>query len=132
VARGESKTSPRRLLAAERHVRALELRANGYTFGQIATALGYTGRQGAHNAVRHALTRVAATAPNDVELRLELERVDSLFVPTYGAALSGNLTAVVLCLAILDRREHLLANLGDCRSAIGRRVDASTRRGLRR
>jgi hypothetical protein len=98
-------------LAVERQVRALELRAKGHTFRQIAAAIGYTNRQGAHNAVRRALTRVAAKAPNHVELCLELERVDSLFFPTFAAALDGNLSAVELCVALLMRKAALTGQL---------------------
>lgn len=113
MARGESKTSPRRLCAMERQVAALRLRAQGQTFEQIAAALGYASRRGAHNAVSRMLARLAtrATAPDEVELLLELERVDGLFAPTFATALRGDLEAVRGCLGLMERRAHLLANL---------------------
>lgn len=112
MARGESKTSPRRLIALERQIQVLRLRAQGYTFQQIAKALGYTSRQGAHSAVSRMVARVTErTTPDSVELLVELERVDSLLVPTLRAALTGDPLAIQLTLAVMDRRAHLLANM---------------------
>lgn len=108
MARGESITSTRRLLAFERQLRVLQLRAQGLTYQRIAEAVGYASRSGAQNAVKRALSRVAAKAPDAVELRLDIERVDALFAPTYKIALSGDLQAVSVCLAIMARRAALL------------------------
>lgn len=107
MARGESLTSPRRLLAVERQVRALELRRAGFTYTQIAHSIGYRGRQGAQNAVCRALMRMPNRATKE-ELTLDLERVDSLFARPFAAALAGDLDAVRVCLAIMERRARLL------------------------
>lgn len=109
MARGESKTSPRRLVAVERQVRALYLRAHGYSYGQVAAALGYASRQGAHNAVSRMVRRLPEG--DGVELLVELERVDELFRPMYARALAGNLAAIAGCLALMERRAALMANL---------------------
>lgn len=109
MTRGESKTSPRRLLAVERQVRALRLRARGHSYGQIATALGYASRRGAHMAVSRMVRRLPVN--DQVELLVELERVDGLFRPMFAKALRGNLEAIAGCLALMEHRAHLLANL---------------------
>ena len=109
MARGESKTSPRRLVAVERQVRALRLRARGHTYGQIAAALGYASRRGAHMAVSRMVRRLPEA--DGVELLVELERVDDLFRPMFARALRGNLAAIAGCLALMERRAALMANL---------------------
>lgn len=110
MARGESRTSPRRLFAVERQTRALNLRAQGYTFREIAQAVGFNSRQAAHKSVSRALLRVTH-ASDDVEIQLDAERVDCMFVPTFTAALRGDLLAIAACLALMQRRSHLLAHL---------------------
>jgi len=109
MARGESKTSPRRLRAVERQVQALRLRARGHTYGHIAAVLGYASRRGAHMAVSRMVRRQPAV--DEVDVLVELERVDALFRPMFVRALSGNLEAIGGCLALMERRAHLLANL---------------------
>lgn len=91
----ESKTSPRRVSAAERRNRALQLRLAGATFQQIAdTKLEpgsdrtlYKNRQRAHEAVMVALTEQAKdTAGKGAELKaLELARLDSMQVGLWPA-----------------------------------------------
>jgi hypothetical protein len=109
MTRGESKTSPRRLVAMDRQVQALRLRARGLTYGQIATALGYASRRGPHNAISRMVRQRPAL--DEVDLLLDLERVDGLFRTMYARALSGNLEAIAGCLALMEQRAHLLANL---------------------
>ena len=114
MARGDSKTSPRRLLAVERQVRALELRSQGWTFEQIAQSAGFNSRQAAHKSVSSAITRTT-TGPDYVELAVEAERVDALFRSVFRAAMTGDQVAIKLTLAVMDRRAQLLDNLPtDC------------------
>jgi len=102
-----SKSSPRRIEARERSARALELRKQGYTFEQIASALGYRGRQGAFESVMSAL-REEIREPA-AELRsLDLERMDALWRAQYPAAVAGDVVALNACLRILERRAKLL------------------------
>jgi hypothetical protein len=106
--RGESLTSPRRIKAVtEKQLHAVEFRRLGYTYAQIADALGYTSAQGAHKAVAAALKRVTR-GPSDEVIMLELERVDALFVRPYQDALAGDLAALSACLAIMARKCRLL------------------------
>jgi hypothetical protein len=112
MARGESKTSPRRLAAMERQVRALKLRAEGLTFGEIALVAGFNSRQSAHKAVSLALARMSHwVTPDIVEIAVEAERVDALLVPTLRAAMAGDPLAIALALAAMDRRSQLLKHL---------------------
>jgi hypothetical protein len=103
----ESNTSPRRLQAVERQLAALEYRKAGFTYHQIAVALGYRGRQSAHYAVGRAL-RLAAHNFTDEVLLLELLRLDALFCRPYQAALQGDLTSLSACVAIMTTKAALL------------------------
>lgn len=109
MTRGESLTSPRRLRALERQTHALRLRAQGCTYTEIADALGYASRRGAHNAVSRTVRRLSVD--DCIELLLDLERVDGLFRTMFARALSGNLEAIAGCLALMERRAHLVASL---------------------
>jgi hypothetical protein len=105
---GESLTSPRRIKAViEKQLAALEYRKIGYTFAQIADALGYAGPQGAQAAVTTALMRVVRE-PAEHVLTLELERLDALFVKPFQNALNGDITALAGCLSIMTRKAKLL------------------------
>jgi hypothetical protein len=105
---GESLSSPRRIKAIEeKQVAALEYRKLGYTFAQIADALGYAGPQGAQAAVTTALMRVVRE-PAEHVLTLELERLDALFIKPYQSALNGDLMALNACLNLMARKAKLL------------------------
>lgn len=110
MARGESRTSPRRLLAIQRQAWALKLRIQGYTYQQIAQSAGFNSRQAAHKSVSQAVIRMARGS-DDVELQLDAERVDCMFIPTFKAATLGDLAAIDACLALMERRSQLLAQL---------------------
>lgn len=91
--RGESKTSPRRVTAAERALRAVELRKAGMSYEQIATQPisatdkrqlypGKDGRKRAFDAVNGHLMQLARDTRGRVEeLRaLEIARLDDMEV----------------------------------------------------
>jgi hypothetical protein len=105
--RGESKASPRRIRAAEKQVRALELRKAGVYYDQIAKELGYKGHQGAYKAVMSALQRTLQE-PADELRRMEIARLDSLFFEVYRSARQGSLPAIDRALKIMERRARLL------------------------
>lgn len=104
--RGESETSPRRLAAAERQRRALELRKAGLPYTKIAEALEYSDHTGAIKAVRAALQRTLQE-PADELRRLELERCDALIKAIWRDATSGDLRAIDRVLNILHLRAKL-------------------------
>ena len=71
----ESKSSLRRIQAAEKQCQALELRARGKTFLQIAEELGYKGKQAAYAAVKRAMGKLVLEPAEDLK-KIDLERVD--------------------------------------------------------
>lgn len=103
----ESKTSPRRLKAAQRQLKALELRRAGETFEAIAEQLDYSGRGVAYRAVMAAL-RKTLQEPADEVRKLELERLDELLRSLWPKAQDGNQGAVDRILRIMQRRALLL------------------------
>jgi hypothetical protein len=105
---GEPKTSERRLDAADRQRRALELRRSGASFDAIAATLGYRSKSGAFKAVMTGL-RATLREPSE-ELRvLELERLDALLRGIWATACAGDPQALDRALRIAERRAKLLA-----------------------
>jgi hypothetical protein len=98
-----SPTSPRRLQALEKQRQAVTMRIAGASFDDIAEALGYASRAGAHKAI---MTAIQSTLPEPVEAvrQLELNRLDRLWLAVWPAALQGNPQAVEACLKIMKRR----------------------------
>ena len=91
--RGESRTSPARISAAQRRARAIELRAMGLTFEQVAASPtspsdprplypGKNGRQRAFDAVDGEMKRAAQASLGKADRLRELEllRLDQLQV----------------------------------------------------
>ncbi len=104
---GESKTSPRRLLAAEKHAQALHLRLGGATFDEIAHALGYAGKAGAYRAVDAAMKLVPA--PDAAEYRkLNLERLNRLRLHNDAGIRKGDTRSINAELSIQDREARYL------------------------
>ena len=105
---GESLTSPRRIKAVEeKQANALEYRKMGYSYAQIAEALGYKTAQGAYCAIQSALTRIIREPAEEV-LTIELERLDAMFAKPYQNAINGDLMAIGACLNIMNRKAKLL------------------------
>ena len=103
----ESKTSEKRLAAAERQRQALELRKAGVGFEAIAERLGYAGPSGAYQAVMAALKKTLQE-PADELKKLELERLDAAQLAIYNSVKQGNLGAVDRLLRVMERRARLL------------------------
>jgi hypothetical protein len=108
MGRNTGATSPRRLAAAERHRKALELRLAGATFGSIARDLAYANEAGPRRAVAKAMARAQALATEKVdELRtLELERLDALQVALWPKR--GNPRVTNAILRVMERRAKLI------------------------
>jgi len=104
-----SKGSKQRVTAKEREIRALELRKSGATYRAIGESLGIT-EQGAHKCVMRAIDKLNEKIIEDaVQVRrLELERLDRLFLAIYRTAIQGNLDAIDRILRIMTRRAKLL------------------------
>ena len=105
--KGESNESPRRVNAAFRQRRALELRKAGATYSAIAQQLGYRNHAGAVRAVKSALKKTLQEPADDVR-ELEAARLDALLLGIWQQATTGNLEALDRALKIMARRAALL------------------------
>jgi hypothetical protein len=105
--RGEHMASERRLEAADRQRRALELRKAGKGFDAIAAELGYDSRSGAHKAVMTGL-KATLREPAEELRTLELERLDALLSALWPVALQGDQGAVDRVLRVMERRSKYL------------------------
>lgn len=102
-----SPTGPRMIAAQRKANEAVELRAAGLTFGQIATQLGYPSEGNAWRAVMKVLKNSAPESTDQVR-QMEVRRLDAMFRPLYVQALRGDRLAVDRCLKIMERRAGLL------------------------
>jgi len=93
-------------LAAARRVKAVELKAAGYTYAQVANELGYTSRGTAYNVVAKALKEQTAEAVADLR-QLENSRLDAMQLALWDAAMAGDIKAVVAIVKIVKARVHL-------------------------
>ena len=93
-------------LAAARRVKAVELKAAGYTYAQVADELGYTSRGTAYNIVTKALREQTAEAVADLR-DLENVRLDALQLTLWDAAMTGDIKAAVAIVKIVKARVHL-------------------------
>lgn len=108
MAKPESKTSSRTLVAREREAEAVKLRESGASFEKIGKQLGVT-TSGAYRAVARSLTRVIAqTSESAAQLRaLELQRLDKLLLALWPRASKGDDAAVDRVLRVMERRAKL-------------------------
>jgi hypothetical protein len=82
------RTSPRRLLAAEKQRQALELKIGGATLAQIAVKVGYTDSSGAYRAIQAAL-KATLQPPADELRRLQYERLERLYEAAHNKAIGS-------------------------------------------
>ncbi len=94
-------------LASYRRTRAVELRAQGLGYAEIARELGYANKGTAHKVISQALE---AREANSVDLlrTLELERLDAIHAAIWDTAMAGDVRAVMPLLRISDARCRLL------------------------
>ena len=104
---GESKASEKRIAAAERRARALELRKAGFGYAMIARQLGYAGPSGAYKAIATALGALTREPAREL-LELELARLDDLLLGLWVDARKGNVHKIDRVLKIMQRRADLL------------------------
>jgi len=100
---GESKSSPRRIAAAEKQRQALELRKGGASYAAIAQALGYATPSGAQAAIDSALKKTIQEPAEKVR-QLELERLDAMLLGLWNDARKGHQGAIDRVLRIMERR----------------------------
>jgi hypothetical protein len=99
--------SEKRLSAAVRQARALELRTAGKGYEAIAAELGYGGPSGAHKAVMAGL-KATLREPAEELRTLELERLDRLLSSLWPVAVRGDQGAVDRVLRVMGRRAKYL------------------------
>lgn len=108
IVRGKaSKTHPSNAEAILRQHRALELRAEGKTFREIAAELGYNSIQAAHKAVMTAIREHPIEAVDQIR-NMHLLRLDKLWELHYINAQTGDNFATASCLRIMERQARLL------------------------
>ncbi len=94
--------------AAEKRKQALDLRRAGWTFDDIAEAVGYANKGSASRAVKQALADITRESATEL-LELELTRLDDMFAGLYEKARSGDdHFAVDRALKIMEQRAKLL------------------------
>lgn len=121
---GRMKYGPDAISLAEKRLQALNMRAAGASYDDIAKALGYADRSGSYNAVKAALEG-AIKEPAEEAIILETSRLDRLLRALWPQAIGvqtitdahGNVTtrqvppdlfAVDRVLMIMQRRARLL------------------------
>jgi hypothetical protein len=87
--------------------KALTMRMEGKTFEVIRLELGYATRQGAYMAVRTSLDAITREPAQEL-IKLDLERLDALWIPQYTQAQSGDVLAMNACMKLMERRAKLL------------------------
>ena len=107
VYHGESKTSPRRIVATEKQKQAMELRLRGASFEQISQALDYSCASSAYRAVMAALAKVPAPEVTTYR-KINTERLNKLRINNWKDAEKGNARAIEIEIKIQQEEARLL------------------------
>jgi len=99
--------TPKQVEVAQRRAQALELRAMGLTYEQIAERLKYSGRAHAHRDVQEALAELVEAPAKDL-LAEELSRLERLLQGVWAEARKGDTGKINTVLRILDARAKYL------------------------
>ncbi len=94
-------------LAAARRVRAVELKAAGLTYDQIAAELGYANRGTVYRLVSDALKAQTVEAVDQLR-SLEVERLDRLQFGVWQKAMAGDVPSGMLAIRVIMARCRLL------------------------
>ena len=100
------KLSSRQIVAAKKRAEALEYRLQGYTFEQIAQAIGCT-QPRAWQLVDEALTAIKMEGLETART-LELMRLDAIQARHFGNAVAGDMNASGMVLKVMERRSRLM------------------------
>ena len=107
---------------AAKRTRALALHLQGASYQQIADALGYAGKSGAHAAVREALADRGSSSELVEAYQVEAARIDMLVAALSPAVRSGDVQAIDRYLKVIERRTALAALIADAPSVDDERV----------
>ena len=99
---------------AEKRKEALELRALGYSYQQVADEVGYASKGAAHKAVAQELRNIPREAAEQAR-ELELGRLDEMQAAAMNGAMAGDLFAIDRVIKVIESRAKLLGlyNLPD-------------------
>lgn len=98
--------------AEARRQRALALHLQGASYAQIASALGYSGRAGAHVAVKKALADRQARGSSSVEAyEVEAARLDVVIAALSPQVRAGDVLAIDRYLKAIERRTVLSSQI---------------------
>lgn len=100
-------SSPTRVRSTKRTALALDLRAQGYTWAEVAQRAGYKTLQAAHMAVKNALEHTLQE-PAEHLRNIELQRLEKLQTVWFPKALDGDKDAATVVLKTAERRAKLL------------------------
>jgi hypothetical protein len=103
--RKDGRASPARVRRAEKQAQALDLRAAGASFRQIAVALGIS-VSNAHGLVSDALDSIVRPSAERL-LKLELHRLDQALMSIWTQVRQGDVAAVHAFLRISEHRMRL-------------------------
>ncbi len=101
-------------LASWRKTRAVELRATGMSYAQIAAEVGYANRGTAHAVVTQALASREAESV-DLLRQVEVARLNAVNAALWPQAMAGDVAAVMALLRVSEARCRLLGLYGDGR-----------------
>ncbi len=98
-------------LASYRRTRALELRAQGKGYAEIAREVGYANKGTAHKVIAQALE---ARECQDVDLlrHLTLDRLEALLAGLWPQAMQGHLPSVQAALKTIEQELRLVGLVG--------------------
>lgn len=98
--------------AEARQQRALALHLQGASYAQIASALGYSGRAGAHVAVKKALADRQASGSSSVEAyEVEAARLDVVIAALSPQVRAGDVLSIDRYLKAIERRTVLSSQI---------------------
>lgn len=113
TARTPGASTPR----SDRALEALDLRASGLQWDEIANRMGYADKSGPSNLVRRYLRTARMEAARTV-MELALYRLDLMLAAVWPAASAGDIQAQAAVVRLLDRQAKYLRldGLGDAPS----------------
>lgn len=91
------------LEAHEKKIRAVQLFADGHSYGEIARELGFTSRGSAYRCVTSGLSFGANPEVNDLRQRA-FDELDGILNAHWHRAVSGDIAASMICLEVSRQR----------------------------
>lgn len=108
--KGESKTSPRMLTAAEREVEAFALRKQGKSYQAIADAIGAKSPQTALNAINRALAKLPPLPELAAHRKMEWETLNEMQASLWPKVEEGDTEACRVVIRIIERRAKMVGS----------------------